>query len=245
MYVNKNSVTDYASVVKAFEDEVKKQADAADDAKESSGSNSGGSSGSRGGSSGGVSTGTIGTAVQTTPASVFTDIVDHWAQASVESMYAKGIINGFGDGTFKPEQNVTRAEFVKMIAMIIGLDVTGDADFADVDDNSWYNGYVAAAVNAGIVKGTDEGKFNPDLYITRQDAAVMLARVLNYKGVTFDASSVGFNGEASIADYAKDSVNGMAAIGIISGYNGGFAPKENTTRAQAAALLERVANHIG
>ena len=132
-----------------------------------------------------------------------------------------------------------------MIVCLLNLDSKGNADFKDVADNSWYNGYVAAAAKAGIVKGTEDGMFNPNAYITRQDAAVMLARVLEYKGIAMDTKTIEFNDADSIAKYARNSVNGMANLGIISGYDGGFAPLDNTTRAQAAALLQRVAGHIG
>ena len=237
MWADRNIITDYASAAANFKKHIDIQKQAADDAAGSQGDFSGGG--------GSYSTGTIGTVpAPVVPATAFNDIQNHWAKASIEAMYTKGLVNGFGDGSFKPEQNVTRAEFAKMIVGLLGLDASGDADFDDIADNSWYNGYVAAAAKAGIVKGAD-GKFNPNLYITRQDAAVMLARVLEYKGQAMNTKAIDFNDSVKIADYAKNSVNGMANLGIISGYNGGFAPLDNTTRAQAATLLQRVADHIG
>ena len=173
----------------------------------------------------------------------FSDMAGHWSKPYVDEMYKRGVVNGFADGSFKPNNNVTRAEFAKMIAQILGLNVYGGSTFTDVAPDSWYNGYVAAVEKAGIVTGTD-GKFMPDSYITRQDAAVMLARVLTYKGHVINKQSYGFNDEASISAYAKDSVNAMAKLGLITGYDGGFAPKDNTTRGQAAALLMRVADYI-
>lgn len=173
----------------------------------------------------------------------FSDMAGHWSKPYVDEMYKRGVVNGFSDGSFKPNNNVTRAEFAKMIAQILGLNVYGGSTFTDVAPDSWYNGYVAAVEKAGIVTGTD-GKFMPNSYITRQDAAVMLARVLTYKGHVINKQSYGFKDEASISAYAKDSVNAMAKLGLITGYDGGFAPKDNTTRGQAAALLMRVADYI-
>lgn len=244
LFNTKNSVAGFNDVLTAFGNECDVQAALAGSINNGQGSGSAG-----GGGGGGVTTGTIGT-IGTTPLpgigySNFADVDGHWAKASIDAMYSKGIINGFEDGSFKPELNVTRAEFAKMIVCLLGLSSKGDADFSDVADNSWYNGYVAAAVKAGIVKGTDDGKFNPNSYITRQDAAVMLARVLEYKNIAMDVNAIEFNDSGKIADYAKNSVNGMANLGVITGYNGGFAPLDNTTRAQAAALLQRVAGHIG
>ncbi|MBQ8525885.1 MAG: S-layer homology domain-containing protein [Clostridia bacterium] len=244
MYADRSTVSDYESVAASFEKHIEIQKERLDDDTSDDTSSGGGGGGSRGGSSG-VTSGNIGlTPAQSVVQAVFSDIEGHWAKTNIENMYTKGIINGFSDGTFKPEQNVTRAEFAKMLSVMLALDTSGDADFADVVPGSWYNGYVAAAAKAGIVKGS-EGNFNPELYITRQDAAVMLARVLTYRGISFGSTSAGFNDEAKIADYALDSVNGMSGLGIITGYNGGFAPLDNTTRAQAAALLERVVNIIG
>ncbi|MBQ4516559.1 MAG: S-layer homology domain-containing protein [Clostridia bacterium] len=234
-----------ADILDAFAEEVENQQDAADSVGGSGSSGGGGGSSSSGkGGFGADSAVTVKPSSDSAaPTAVFKDINTHWAKSYVESMHKKGIINGFTDGTFKPDLNVTRAEFAKMIAQILALDTTGDSDFSDIADNSWYNGYVAAVAKAGIVMGTD-GKFMPDKNITRQDAAVMLARVLEYKGKTYNSESFGFGDEAKIAEYAKGAVNGMAHLGLITGYNGEFAPTDNTTRGQAAALLARACDYI-
>lgn len=238
LYSNKGKVDNLGDIEEAFDKEVDKQADKASDT--SSGSSGGGSKG--GGTTGSISAAPV---VQApVEGAVFTDMAGHWAKDNVAAMYEKGIINGFPDGTFRPGQNVTRAEFAKMIASVLGLDTNYKADFADVAQNSWYTGYVAAVVRAGIANGTGEGTFEPEKYITRQDAAVMLARVLDYKAKNYPVASIGFNDEASIATYALNAVNGLANLGLINGYNGGFAPVDNTTRAEAAALLYRVAEYI-
>ncbi|MBQ8526115.1 MAG: S-layer homology domain-containing protein [Clostridia bacterium] len=242
LYADRSKVDTLEDIEKAFDEEVEAQSDNAKDASDnSSGGSGGGGSGSKGGTTGSI--GTVAPAV--TPVSgIFADMADHWAKADVETMYARGIVSGFPDGSFRPGQNVTRAEFAKMIAVVLGLDTNVQADFDDVAASDWYAGYVAAAAKAGIVKGTSETTFEPEKYITRQDAAVMLARVLDYKGKAYPTASKGFNDEASIADYAKTAVNGLANLGLINGYNGGFAPVDNTTRAEAAALLLRVADYI-
>jgi hypothetical protein len=244
LFNKKNTVAGFDGVLIDFEEECEKQGANADDVNNNHISQGAGPGG--GGGGGGATTGTIGNLpMPGVGYSNFADVDGHWAKASIDVMYGKGIINGFEDGTFRPELNVTRAEFAKMIVCLLGLDANGSADFKDVADNSWYNGYVAAAAKAGIVKGAEDGKFNPNAYITRQDAAVMLARVLEYKSIAMDNKAIEFNDSDKIAKYAQNSVNGMANLGIISGYNGGFAPLDNTTRAQAAALLQRVADHIG
>ena len=234
-------------ILDAFAEEVENQQDAADRVGSSGSLSGGGGGGSSSSSKGGFGAGSAVTVKPSTdvaaPTAVFKDINTHWAKNHVEAMHKKGIINGFTDGTFKPDLNVTRAEFAKMIAQILALDITGDSDFNDVADDSWYNGYVAAVAKAGIVMGAD-GKFMPDKNITRQDAAVMLSRVLEYKGKTYNSESFGFSDETKIAEYAKGAVNGMAHLGLITGYNGEFAPADNTTRGQAATLLARACDYI-
>lgn len=243
MYVGRASVDNVDDILDAFDEAVYEQADRAD----SVASGSGGSGGGGGGGKKGGTTGSIGTVPEipaVIPAGTFADMADHWAKADVEAMYSKGIVSGFPDGSFRPGQNVTRAEFAKMIAVSLGLDTSAKADFDDVGTNEWYAGFIGAAVKAGIVKGTSETTFEPEKYITRQDAAVMLARVIEYKGKTYPVATKGFNDEASIAEYALGAVNGLANLGLINGYNGGFAPLDNTTRAEAAALLLRVSDYV-
>ncbi|NLB81539.1 MAG: S-layer homology domain-containing protein [Clostridiaceae bacterium] len=227
-----------SDILTSFNKEVEKQLDAAENTKSIS-EPTGGSH-----RSSGVTAGSITTEVPATaPSASFSDISEHWAKEYVEEMFKRGIVNGFGDGTFRPDANVTRAEFAKMIVQILDLDAAGDSGFTDVPSESWYSGYIAAVAKAGIVTGSN-GKFMPETYITRQDAAVLLARALTYRGKTYLAGSFGFNDEAEISDYAMDSVNGVAGLGLITGYNGYFEPLDNTTRGQAAALLMRVAEYI-
>lgn len=241
LYSDRKSVDNLDDILEGFEKEVEKQADNAEDASSGSGGSSGSGSGSKGGTTGSISTVP---AVSAPVGATFADMADHWAKADVETMYARGVVSGFPDGTFRPGQNVTRAEFAKMIAVILGLDANGQSAFDDVQAGQWYTGYVAAVTKAGIVNGTSATTFEPEKYITRQDAAVMLARVLDYKGKTYPTQSKGFNDEDAVAAYAKNAVNGLANLGLINGYNGGFAPADNTTRAEAAALLLRVADYI-
>lgn len=241
LFSGRGSVDNLEDILDEFDDAVSVQADKADNASSGSSSGGGGGGGGKKGTTGSIGTGSAPVAPS---AGSFADMANHWAKADVEAMYARGIVSGFPDGSFRPGQNVTRAEFAKMIAAALGLDTSIKAEFADVDANQWYAGSVGAAVKAGIVKGTSPSTFEPEKYITRQDAAVMLARVLEYKGKSFSTASKGFNDEGSIAPYALDAVNGLANLGLINGYNGGFAPADNTTRAEAAALLLRVCDYV-
>lgn len=236
MYASRESAKSIDDIKAAFDAQCAAQAAAAAAA---SSSQSGGSGGGGGSSKGGGTTGSIGLTPQPDrPQAAFTDMADHWAKDSVERMSALGIVKGYEDGSFRPEVSVTRAEFTKMIAAALALNDAA-AMFDDVSGGDWYYGAVGAAANAGIVNG-DGGRFDPERYITRQDAAVIVHRAIAYKGKNLEGSSFGFNDESAIAEYAAGAVNALAASGIVTGYNGGFAPNDNITRAEAATIVLRM-----
>ncbi|ATW25596.1 fibronectin type III domain-containing protein [Candidatus Formimonas warabiya] len=177
------------------------------------------------------------------PGAGFKDVpAGHWAAGSINYLVAKGIINGKTATAFAPNDPITRAEFVKILAGIAGVDPTeyGTTFFSDVAANAWFAPYVAWAGEAGVSQGTD-GKFNPNAPINRQEMAAMIARfVKDVKGATLPAvnESVVFADNGRIADYAADAVAMMQKAGIINGKaNNQFAPQDKATRAEAAKML--------
>lgn len=170
--------------------------------------------------------------------SVFSDVTGHWAKDNIETMYKLGIVNGVGDGRFDPESGVSRAEFVKMLIGILGMQPGGDIDFQDVSEDAWYYGYVACAAKNKIVLGTEDNRFIPLGKLSREDAAVMVYRVIS--GKLSGRSEAVYSDEADIADYAKDGVFALTESGILNGSDGRFNPKGEITRAETAAFLLRV-----
>lgn len=240
MFLSRASAANINDVLTAFENQINIQAAAASD----SGSGSGSGSSGRGTSGKGVS-GTMPSTPTSQPSDgkFFSDVSDTWAKASIEKMTAKGIINGYSDGTFKPEQSVTRAEMAKMIAVLLGLSADGKSIFEDVADGEWFSGYVTAVAQSGIVKGSG-GRFMPSEYITRQDTAVMIARALEFNGKTVAADTPRFADNNLIADYATPYVGVLANMGVVNGSDGKFMPLSNITRAETAALLDRISDII-
>jgi len=110
------------------------------------------------------------------PGRTFSDIADHGSKPAVEALAARGIINGMGNGTFCPDQTMTRAEFTAIVVNALGLTPKADAIFADVPQDAWFAPYVGTAYNCGIVLGKSAVTFDPHGLITRQEAAVMVAR---------------------------------------------------------------------
>lgn len=169
----------------------------------------------------------------------FTDINGHWAEKSINMLADLGYINGFDDNTFRPEEKVTRAQFVKMIADEKGIAPSGGEQiFKDVPADAWYAPYANAAYAAGIVNGDDDGNFNPSSEITRQEMAVMLMRA--YSIAPDGANELSFADASSIADWAAEAVAALSSNGIINGFDDNtFRPIGSATRAQAATVLAR------
>ncbi|MBQ7901520.1 MAG: S-layer homology domain-containing protein [Clostridia bacterium] len=220
-----------SDVKNLFDTEVSNQA------QSGSGSSSGGSTGSSGGS-GGVSGGAA-TYIPTTPVAqtVFADTTGHWAESYIKTLKEKGVINGFEDGTFRPDSTVTRAELVKMLTAILGVPGGSGNSFNDVTAGNWYYAPVYGAYNKGIVNGTSDELFSPNASVTRQDAAVMI-----FRAWALDAEgNVTFADSADIADYAVEAVAGLADKGIINGYSDNtFRPRASLTRGETAAILSRI-----
>ena len=167
--------------------------------------------------------------------------VNGWEKEYVYYLADRKILNGKADGQFKPADNITRAEFVKILAAVSGQDVSKSTgtSFSDVNAASWYAPYVEWAYRNGIVKGSN-GNFKPSANITRQDMAVMIENFSKYMSKTVPSMEAGktFADDSRIASYAKDAVASLQKAGIISGdVNGKFLPQSSATRAQAAKMI--------
>jgi hypothetical protein len=172
-------------------------------------------------------------------ASSFKDIRGHWAEQYIEKAVAQGIIKGYTDGRFLPDEKVSRAEFISMINRALGNTSTGKINFSDVSSGAWYYGDVAKAVTAGFVSGFDDGTFRPNNKITRQEAAVMLARIVPTYGYSANLSR--FADYRSIADWAYTAMSKVCGKGYISGYTDGMIhPLDSLTRAQAAKIISDI-----
>ena len=158
-----------------------------------------------------------------------------WAKDAILGLSKKGIVSGRGNGIFDPNGLVTREEFVKMVVCAAEIyDSEAKSEFADVVKGSWYEAYVASAVNKGIIKGQSETEFGVGKPITRQDACVVAAPLLTGD---FDGELL-FADNEDISDYAKESVRKLTSAGVVSGMdNNCFMPKATCTRAQAAKII--------
>ncbi|MEK3713785.1 bifunctional 2',3'-cyclic-nucleotide 2'-phosphodiesterase/3'-nucleotidase [Paenibacillus sp. FSL R7-0333] len=179
-----------------------------------------------------------------TPAVAFKDLGKvAWAADAINALAAKGIIKGMDSTNFAPTKSVTRAEFVTML--VRSLDLSNSASpktFSDVKQGVWYSDTIAAAVNAGLVKGSGNGKFEPGREITREEMAIMIANALKGQLQPVDAATLNkFTDKAKIAPYAQQAVAQLTQIGIVNGVDAKqFAPKSMANRAQAAVIIFRM-----
>ena len=172
----------------------------------------------------------------------FTDVAaDRWSYAYIKKMYDAGAVSGTSATTFSPDANVTRAQFVTMLAGLAKADVSKypATPFRDVPESAWYAPYVNWALANGIVSGTSATTFSPDASITRQDLAVMLYRYTQRYSIALQQQTVApFTDEGSIADYALPAVQALHRAGAISGMpDGSFRPYSNATREQTCVML--------
>lgn len=170
----------------------------------------------------------------------FSDIAaGAWFENSVKVMLEKGIMKGVSDTAFEPSSNVTRAQFVTMLYRIAGMPEAGANTFADVNAGSWYEKAVAWASTNKIVNGYSEKQFAPSDSLTREQLATMLYKYAGSpEAKALDNSA--FKDADAVSDYAKTALGWAVEKGIITGAgNNTAAPKQNATRAQVAAMIDR------
>ena len=188
------------------------------------------------------------TAVEDIEECTFDDVTGaHWAAEMIEELCLKGYINGYPDGTFKPDNNITRAEMTKILVKVQGLE-EADPDmpqFKDVNPSDWYYGYIEAAARAGLVKGYETGEFRPNQKITREEIAALICRAMGKESEAASLANVRteFTDDQDIAAWARGYVVIEFREGIVNGYpDQSFGPKKNATRAEVCAMVFRYIN---
>ncbi|MCS7460853.1 S-layer homology domain-containing protein [Paenibacillus doosanensis] len=174
----------------------------------------------------------------------FDDLSGHWSRSDVELLASKLVINGMTDSSFAPQRDITRAEFAALLVRALGLTETASAKFSDVRPGDWFAGAVGAASQAGLVDGFENGSFQPEASITREQMAVMIARAMNAAGKRADGSLASlsrFADAQSIGSWAREAVAQAVNAGIINGVTADdFAPSAEASRAEAAVMLKRM-----
>ena len=169
-----------------------------------------------------------------------TDIKGHWSENYVRGLAEKGVIGGYEDNTFKPDQPVTRAELSKMAAIAFEIEPEAPTRgmFRDTDNSAWYSPYINALHKKGIVQGYEGEKFMPERNVTRAEALKILLESLGAEIPGEIRSS--FKDVKSDTWYEKYIAYGTVK-NIVSGYDGNlFKPDQPVTRAEAAKIISRL-----
>jgi hypothetical protein len=171
----------------------------------------------------------------------YTDVYDgYWAKMPIEQTGTVGLIEGYPDGTFRPEKALSRAELATLLVRATGLPLveTTKKSFKDVPADHWANAYINTAQAAGLIQGYPDGKFKPDRTITKAEGIVVLARVDN----------LSVENKAEIDPFEDVSKKHWAARYILAAKNSGLlehvkygqlGPKESLSRAEAVAMLSK------
>ncbi len=175
----------------------------------------------------------------------FADVPEeHWAYESIAELTEKGIVNGMGENSFKPEGTVTREQYLSMLVRAFGFtDEKASAEFTDVEKGSWYFDAVSVAQSLGICGGYEDGSFGIGKEITREEMAVMAYRsaLLAELGVEATDENTAWKDSGEISYFAYEAVAALNNAGIIKGISEDkFSPKTTTTRAQAAVIIQRL-----
>ncbi|MBE0446986.1 MAG: S-layer homology domain-containing protein [Actinobacteria bacterium] len=171
----------------------------------------------------------------TTPAPAgFIDIPsDAWYRPYVIELVAKAIISGYPDGTFRPNNPVTRAEFTKMICLAMGWTIENPANpsFSDVSKDSWTFKYIETARAYGITSGYPDGTFRPNIDMTRAEITKFIAEILDLPVGSSTLTDIS-------AHWAQEYINSCVSADVINGYpDGTFRPDSTATRAEATKMI--------
>ena len=176
---------------------------------------------------------------------VLNDIKGHWAQSQIEEFVDLGYVKGYSDSnTFKPNNQITRAEFITILNNYFGLSKTSGKVFSDTK-NHWAREEIDIAITNGVCNGTSDTTFSPNNNITREEVCVMIANYKNIADSNLDILSK-YKDYYKVSSWAKNSIEGMLDKEYLFGYDdNSLKPKNNMTRAEAVVTLNRIDNNDG
>ena len=163
------------------------------------------------------------------------DINEHWAKEYIEFLVNEGIINGFPDGSFKPDEEILRDAFIKMVIKALGYDLEHGKDY-------WAENYINKAVELNLIDSDEFDSFTEP--IKREEMASIMVKAIVKEEFAPSPNLLDYilddiNDYGSVSDEYKQKVLQSYAFGIITGYNGYFRPQGTATRAEASTILTR------
>ena len=168
-----------------------------------------------------------------------------WAKEAVNTLAEAGVIKGTDQFIFSPKKDVSRAEFVKMLSGILGLEEIGELKFKDVKKDDWFYEDIAKMTKKGYIQGRDEKTFDPQGKISRQEIAKIIGSIIKAEVKDQKKGDLkNFKDAGEISKWAEEGVELSAANGIVIGHNDKFNPKSKATRAESAVMIYRLRDLI-
>jgi hypothetical protein len=168
----------------------------------------------------------------------FADLQGYWAQSYIEPLAGSGVIGGFPDGTFHPNDLITRAQFASIVVHALNLPAASGANFADVKPTYWAANAIGSASSAGLITGFPDGTFKPEDKLTRAQALVVLSKSL--RGSSCGGNSISrYADSQSVPGWALPAVTAAAKAGVIVDFPDAneIRPNALATRGEVAAMM--------
>ncbi|QMV42120.1 S-layer homology domain-containing protein [Cohnella cholangitidis] len=175
-------------------------------------------------------------ATDTTQKSIASDIKGHWAETVLKSWAEKGYIKGSKDGSLKPDNKTTRAEFASFVNRANSFTEQAEINFKDVSAMDWFYADVAKAKAAGYISGYQDQTFKPKKTITRLETAIIIAK-LQKLGSSNKADKL--SDTADLSAQSRSAIGSVIDAGYMSAGNGKFRPQDSLTRAEAVTVIDR------
>ena len=175
-------------------------------------------------------------------ASAASDMDCHWAGGTLYVFAEQGLLQGYGDGTYRPDEPMTRAQFAALVNRVTGLTAQADlSGYTDVPENAWYAPELAKALAAGYLQGTSDTTLSPETPVTREQAVTLLSRLLGLRADQADVDALNRYADGTrVSDWAVDAFAAMVREGYVEGMTGNtLSPDTVLTRAQGVTLLSR------
>ena len=177
---------------------------------------------------------------------LFEDVYsDDWYARDVYALVDHGLVSGYPDNTFRGGENITRAEFITILMNSdMTLSVLSSNSYVYLSDisNHWAEDNILSATEKGFVSGYDDGTFQPNQPITREEAFTIIHRIVKQCNINYTENNVNsFIDENDCSEWALESIKYLHRVGIVNGYNdNSVKPKDEITRGETASLFRQL-----
>lgn len=179
---------------------------------------------------------------------VFSDTIGHWGEKAIQNSVRLNLFNGYNDGTFKPNNGISREEISAVVSRYLNLEKkdtskTSDTEFSDIDHSRWSYKYIDTMRSNSLIRGYTDGTFKPEQNLTRSEFASVAKRILDREYLDYEKMKVADRTffDVSESHWAIEDITLLGNIGVMVGdTSGNFNPDNNITRAEIAVIMGRL-----